>query len=176
MSWAATWAAALRGRARHLVAGGVVSVALVLGAAVLSAWPDWQSLPEDGALLRLSFTHSGARNCRDRTEEELARLPPNMRGAQICERRRAPVHIEMDIDGRPVLTADLMPSGLAGSGPSRIYERIELPAGQYALAIRMRDDPAASGFTHEAAFDILLEPAQSAAIDFDSVRNTFFLH
>lgn len=176
MSRAATWAAGLRGRVRHLAAGGMVTLAVVLGAAALSAWPAWQSLPEDAALLRLSFTHSGARNCRDRTEDELRRLPPNMRNAQICERRRAPVRIEMDIDGRPVLAADLTPSGLAGSGPSRAYERIELPAGRYAVAIRMRDDPAASGFTHEAAFDILLEPAQSAAIDFDSVRGAFFLH
>ena len=176
MSWASGWATALRGRTRHLAAGGVVTLAVVLGAATLSAWPAWQSLPEDAALLRLSFTHSGARDCRDRTEEELRRLPPNMRGAQICERRRSPVHIEMDIDGQPVLATDLMPSGLAGSGPSRVYERIELPAGQYALAIRMRDDPAVSGFTHEASFDIMLEPAQSVAVDFDSVRGTFVLH
>lgn len=165
-----------RGRARHLLAGGVLSLVLVLATAALSAWPAWQSLAPGAAVLRLSFTHSGARTCRDRTAEELARLPANMRDDKICERRRAPVRIEMDIDGRPVLGADLRPSGLAGSGPSRIYHRLELPAGRYQVGIRMRDDPSVPGFTQEATFDIELAPAQSLAIDFDASAGGFFLH
>lgn len=165
-----------RRRAPHLAAGGLLSLALVLGVAWLSARPQWQSLPPGNALVRLSFTHSGVRNCRDRTPEELAGLPPNMRSAQRCDRRRAPVRIEMDIDGRPVLAADRPPSGLAGSGPSRVYERFELPAGAYRIDLRLLDDPAVAGFTHAAAFDIRLGPAQSLAIDFDAAAGGFFLH
>ncbi len=165
-----------RGRGRHLLTGGALTLALVLATAAVSVWPAWQSLAPGMAVLRLSFTHSGARNCRDRTAEELARLPANMRDAQVCDRRRAPVRIEMDIDGRNVLGADLPPSGLAGSGPSRIYHRIELPAGSYRLDIRMRDDPSVPGHTQEAAFDIELVPAQSLAIDFDDSSGAFFLH
>lgn len=165
-----------RGRARHLVAGVAMTLALVLGTAVLSVWPGWQSLAPGMAVLRLSFTHSGVRNCRDRTTEELARLPANMRDDQICDRRRATVRIAMDIDGRPVLDTDLAPSGLAGSGPSRIYHRFELPAGRYRIDLRMRDDPAISGFTHTGTFDIDLIPAQSLAIDFDASAGRFFLH
>lgn len=165
-----------RGRARHLLLGGAVSLVTVLATAALSAWPSWQSLATGQAALRLSFTHSGVRNCRDRTGEELAKLPPNMRDAQICERRRAPVRIEMDIDGQPVLAAELAPSGLAGSGPSRIYHRFELPAGHYKVDLRMRDDPAVANFTQEATFDIDLTPAQSQAIDFDASTGRFFLH
>lgn len=165
-----------RGRVRHLAAGGAITLALVLATAWVSARPEWQSLPPDSALLRLSFTHSGARNCRDRTAEELAKLPKNMRSTKECERRRAPLRIELDIDGKPVIATDLPPSGLAGSGPSRIYRRIELPAGTYAVSVRMRDDPAAPGFTQEASFDIDLAPAQSVTIDFDGVGKAFFLH
>lgn len=165
-----------RGRARHLAAGGALSLALVLATAAVSAWPAWQSLPPDMALVRLSFTHSGVRSCRDRTEAELANLPANMRSSQICDRRRAPVRIEMDIGGQPVIAADLPPSGLAGSGPSRIYRRIEVPAGSHHLVLRMRDDPAAAGFTQEAAFDVRLSPGQSLAVDFDETAGKFFLH
>lgn len=165
-----------RGRRRHLALGGALSLAVVLAAAALSAWPAWQSLPPDTALVRLSFTHSGVRNCRDRTAEELAKLPANMRNSQICDRRRAPVRIEMDIDGQSVIAADLPPSGLAGSGPSRIYRRVELPAGSYHLTLRMRDDPSVAGFTQEAAFDIDLSPAESLAVDFDATTGRFFLH
>lgn len=165
-----------RGRAPQLMAGTALSLALFLGVARLSAWPEWQSLPPDSGLVRLSFTHSGARNCRDRTEEELAALPRNMRSAQLCERRRAPVRIEMDVDGHRALTAELRPSGLAGSGPSRVYDRVVLPAGEHRVELRMSDDPSVAGFPYAAAFDITLEAAQSVAIDFDPARGGFFLH
>lgn len=165
-----------RGRAHHLAAGGAVSLAVMLAIAFLSAWPVWQSLAPGAALLRLSFTHSGVRNCRDRTAEELAKLPANMRASQVCDRRRAPVRIEMDIDGQQIFAADLPPSGLAGSGPSRIYRRVELPAGAYKVDLRMQDDPSVQDFTHKATFDIDLAQAESLAIDFDSTTGSFFLH
>jgi hypothetical protein len=165
-----------RGRAPHLAIGGLLSFGVVLAAATLSNWPVWQSLPPNDALVRLSFTHSGARSCRDRTPEELAALPRNMRSAQICDRRRAPVHVEMDIDGKTVLARLVPPGGFAGSGPARIYQPVQLAAGSYRLAIRMRDDPSVDGFTHEAVFDIHLAPAQSLAVDFDTGEGKFFIH
>jgi len=164
------------GRLFHLAAGGAITLVLVLVTATLSAWPAWQSLPEGTALIRLSFTHSGARNCRERTAEELAALPPNMRQARVCDRRRSPVRIEMDIDGNTVFAESLPPSGLAGSGPSRVYERIELPAGSYRLGVRMRDDPAVEGFTHANSFDVQLAPGQSLAVDFNPTQGRFFIH
>lgn len=165
-----------RDRASNLLFGGAISLALMLGVALLSARPVWQSLPDGTGLLRLSLTHSGARNCRDRTAEELAKLPPNMRERQLCDRRRAPIRVEMDVDGRPAIAVDAPPSGLAGSGPSRVYERIELPAGTYRIDLRLADDPAVQDFVHRASYDIVLEPAESIAIDFDAASGGFFLH
>lgn len=165
-----------RGRAPQLLAGTVLSLALFLGVAALSARPEWQSLPPDTGLVRLSFTHSGARDCRDRTEEELAALPRNMRAQQVCARRRAPLRIEMDVDGDRKLTAELPPSGLAGSGPSRVYDRVVLPVGEHHIELRMNDDPAVEGFPHVGAFDITLRAAQSVAVDFDPAKGGFFLH
>lgn len=163
-------------RPRHLIMGGALSLALVLATAALSAWPEWQSVPADNGLLRLSFAHSGGRECRDRTKAELAALPPNMRAPQLCERRRAPVRIEMDIDDTPVYAADAWPSGLAGSGPSRVYEKFELPAGTRKVSLRLRDDPAAAGFAYSAEYDITLVPGQSIAIDFDAASGGFYIH
>lgn len=166
----------LKRRAPQLLGGAILSLAMFLGVAALSARPEWQSLPPDTGLIRLSFTHSGARNCRDRTEEEMAALPRNMRSRQLCERRRAPVRIEMDVDGRNALSAELHPSGLAGSGPSRVYDRVALPAGEHRIDLRMNDDPSVAGFPYTATFDIALGAAQSVAIDFDSAKGGFFLH
>jgi hypothetical protein len=168
--------ASLAGRGHHLLLGGIVSVALSTGTAVLSSWPKWQSVADDAGLIRLSFTHSGGRICRDRTPEELAALPPNMRSAQVCERRRAPVRVEMDIDGEPVVATELPPSGLAGSGPSRAYKRLVLPAGSYEIVLRMRDDPLRAEFTHEHSRQVTLEPGQNLAIDFRSATGEFVFH
>lgn len=165
-----------RRRAPGLALGALLSLAAVLGTARLSAWPSWQSLPDGNALLRLSFSHPGMRKCRERTAAELAGLPRNMRSAQICESRRAPVRVEMDINDRRAFAAELMPSGIAGSGPSRVYHRIALPVGTYRVGVRLSDNPEATGFTHTATFDITAAPARSYVIDFKAESGGFFLH
>ncbi len=158
----------MKGRLHHLAMGGIVTLALGLGVAWLSASPAWQNTPENMALLRLSFTHSGDRSatCRDRTPEELAKLPLNMRQAQICDRRRPPIYVELEVDGALIYSAESAPSGIAGSGPSRLYERLLLPAGVHDLTVRMRDNPASSAFDYEATRRVELEPSQSFVIDF----------
>lgn len=156
----------MKGRLRHLLLGGAAMLALFLGVAYLSAAPGWQSLPAETALLRVSFTHSGDRNCRERTPEELAELPPNMRLAKICDRRRPPVYVELDIDGKTVLAEELPARGIAGSGPSRIYQRFALPAGRHDIAVRLRDRPATEGFDYVGETQVTLAPAQSFVIDF----------
>lgn len=168
--------ASLSGRGRHLALGGALTLAVALGAAALSAWPSWQVMPADTAVIHLSLTHSGVRNCRPRTEDELAKLPKNMRTAEICERRRAPVRLEMHLDGQTVVARDLAPSGLAGSGPSRLFTSLEVPAGTHEVALRMQDDPAAPGPTQQGGFTLDLSPGQSVAIDFDPTTGRFFLH
>lgn len=157
----------------HLISGTLLSVVVVLLTAGLSAWPAWQSLPADHALIRLSFSVSGARTCRDRTAEELAALPRNMRQPQVCERRRAPVHVAMELDGVSVLDAELPPGGLSGSGPSRIYRRFEVPAGDHEIALSLRTDPASPGDTATAARRVTLVPGQSLAIDYDAGADRF---
>ncbi len=163
----------MSGRWLNLILGGAVTLIVVLVTALFSAWPAWQSLPEDAALLRLSFAVSGGRDCRDRTSEELAKLPANMRSAQLCGRRRAPVYVEMDLNGEPYFARELAPSGLSGSGPSRVYQRFEVKAGTYDVALRLRVDPGQDGFSATAERRLTLVPGQSVAIDFDSEADSF---
>ncbi len=166
----------MAGRWHHLAMGGLISLAVVLGTALFSAWPAWQSMAEDHGLVRLSFTHSGARNCRDRTEEELAALPRNMRQAQVCDSRRLPVYVEMDLNGATVFARDLAPTGLSGTGPSRIYAKFELPAGPYDIDLRLRDDPTLEGYTNTATRQVQIGPGQSLAIDYNAEAGGFIFH
>lgn len=160
-------------RMRRLILGTLAMAALITGAAALSAWPAYRSLPEGAAMLKLSFSHGGARNCRPMTEAELAKLPPNMRRKQICERRRAAVHVVLEIDGAPAFRAELPPSGLAGDGPSRVYEKFTLPAEPHQIAVRLRDSGRAEGFDHAAERRVELAPGQSFVIDFSPVAGGF---
>lgn len=163
-------------RIRRLALGTIVTAAVIVGAAVLSAWPAWRAVPEGMAVLKLSFSHGGERDCRELTAAELAKLPPNMRKREVCDRRRAPVRVELDIDGTRVFAAALPPSGLSGDGPSRVYERFELPAGTYRIALRLRDTARDAGFTHTARREITLAPGQSLAVDFAPASGGFVFH
>lgn len=163
----------MTGRWPHLIMGTLVSICVVLATAALSAWPAWQSVPAGDALIRLSFSVSGARNCRERTPEELAALPRNMRRPEICDRRRAPVHVAMELDGVPVLDAELPPGGFSGSGPSRIYRRFVVPAGNHDIRLSLQTDPDAPDDVFAATRQVSLVPGQNLAIDFDAGAGGF---
>jgi hypothetical protein len=151
------------------LAGQIVALTIVFAAvAWLADWPRYRQIPEQSAVVKLSFTHGSSRkaDCRKRTAEELAKLPPNMRRPVECPRARQPVYVELDVDGRATYRASLPPSGLSGDGPSRVYERFVVPAGPHAIAVRMRDTARAEGFDYAKSADVTLSPDQSFVIDF----------
>lgn len=160
-------------RTAHLVLGTLAMAAMITGAAALSAWPAYRSTPEGDALLKLSFSHGGARNCRARTEAELAKLPPNMRRKEICDRKRLPVLVILEIDGATAFHAELPPSGLSGDGPSRVYRKFMLTSGSHEIAARLRDSDRAEGFDYVAERKVDLAPGQNFVIDFSPVSGGF---
>ncbi len=160
-------------RAVRLALGTLLTVAVVVGAAVLSAWPAWRTIPEGTAVVKLAFSHGGQRQCRELTAEELEDLPPNMRRTEVCDRERPPVRVELEIDGETVFAGDLPPTGLAGDGPSQVYESFVVPAGTHELAVRLSDDPAKEGFEYTATREVTLAPEQNLAIDFAPEQGGF---
>ena len=97
--------------------------------------------PPGQALLRLSFSHAAQRKspCRERSAEELAKLPPNMRGRQDCPRERAPVIVELELDGVCRRRHRRRPRGCRATAP-RCYRRFAVPAGTHRLAARLADN------------------------------------
>jgi hypothetical protein len=126
-------------------------------------------------VIKLSFTHSSKRQaeCRTRTAEELAKLPPNMRKPIVCPRTRGPVYVELDLNGQKLYAASLPPSGLWGDGPSRVYRRFVVPAGHHTLAVRMRDTPRSEGFDHAKSVAIILAPEDNFVVDFGAEASGF---
>ncbi len=147
---------------------GLLYGAFALFVGVFSHWPPYQALPPGQALLKVSFIHHGQRiaPCRPYTPEELAKLAPNMRTPMKCGRERAPVQIEVDVDGATVYRQVAAPSGLSRDGASSVYHRFNVPAGEHRVTVRLKDSAGpAFGYTREAT--LRLQPAQVLVIDFD---------
>jgi hypothetical protein len=162
-------------RAVRLAAQFMVIAALFAGVAALSDWPTYGQIPKNSGVLMLTFVHGADRKgeCRRLTPEEIAKLPPNMRRVQDCPRGRRPIYVELDVDGRSIYRADLPPTGIAGDGPSRVYQRFVLPAGKYDVAVRMRDTARAGGFDHERRDSVELSPDQMLVIDYRPESGSF---
>jgi len=150
----------------------VLYAAFGLFIGVFSQWPPYRHLAPDAALIKLSMVHSGKPRgaCRERTAEELASLPPNMRAPVVCPRERSPVTVELDIDDRAVVRASAPPSGLSQDGASALYVRVPVTAGERALAVRLNDDATVAGFPYHLEQRVTLAPGQVLVIDFDAER------
>jgi hypothetical protein len=159
----------------RFVAQFAVILALFAAVSAFAAWPVYRQTPPGSAVVMLTFVHGADRkaDCRRLTPQEIAKLPPNMRRVEECPRGRRPIYVELDLGGRSVYRASLPPTGIAGDGPSRVYERFVMPAGEYDVAVRLRDTARSEGFDHERKGHIALTPDQLFVIDFRAERGEF---
>lgn len=162
-------------KAVRLIAQFMVIAALFAGVAALSDWPTYGQIPTGSSVVMLTFVHGADRKgeCRRLSPEEIAKLPPNMRRVQDCPRGRRAIYVELDVDGRSLYQASLSPTGFAGDGPSRVYQRFILPAGKHDVAVRMRDTARADGFDHERSESVELSPEQMLVIDYRPDSGSF---
>ncbi len=139
-----------------------------------STSPAYKHLPPGDAVVKLSFQHAGQRKeaCRERSAEELAKLAPNMRATSVCPRERAPVSVDVQMDGKPLFAVVAPPSGLAKDGASTVYRRIAIPAGEHRFAARLTDTADGSGAV-DAARTVDLRPGRVLVIDFDAKAGGF---
>lgn len=139
--------------------------------------PAYTFLPQDQALIKLTFSHAGKhmQPCRERSAEELAALPKHLRKKQDCPRERSPIDVEMKLDGKVIYSATISPSGLSHDLASPVYERIRLSAGEHRLQVSMRDDIHSEAYNYTLDQAVTMLPAQILVIDFDSGKGKFHL-
>lgn len=144
--------------------------AFAAGIALFSQWPPHRPLGADQALLKISFLHHGQRlqACVEQTLEELAKLPPNMRAPTRCPRERAPVTIEVDLDGVALYRETAAPAGLSRDGAASVYRSIPVAAGVHRVQVRLRDSARASGFDFEHDALVQFAPLQVRVVDFSA--------
>ncbi len=156
--------------------GMVLAFALFgFAVSVFSSWPDVQLLQPQQAVVSLTFSHAGKRigECRQLSQEELNKLPPNMRKPADCPRERWPVRVVFRAGDELLLQRTLPPSGIWNDGESTIYARFALPAGQHRLFIGLNDSGASGELDYQLQQEVELFPQQHVVIGFDSNRHEF---
>lgn len=140
-----------------------------------STSPAYQHLPADQALVKLTFSHPGQpmEPCRERSAEELAKLPPNMRIARQCARERSSVAVEFALDGKVVYAATLVPAGLQRDGNSTLYRRLPVAAGPHRISARLKDHVALPDYNYAKQAEVVLAPGQVYVVDFDARHGGF---
>ncbi len=139
-----------------------------------STAPTYQQIPADVSLVKLSMSHLGGRECRKRTAEELAKLPPNMRAPLECPRGRSDIKLRVELDDKPFYETVMHPTGLSKDGISTVYKRFELKAGTYKLAVKMNDSLVNPGWNHVKEEQVTLKPARVLVIDFNPDKGGLF--
>lgn len=136
--------------------------------AAFSNGPAYRQIADEMGVIKFSFSHQADRSkeCRRRTADELAKLPPNMRRPMDCPRERQGIFAELAIDGTIVFSKELSPTGFAKDGPSQVYRRFVVLAGPHTITARLRDTPRVTGFDHERTTTVEVAPGQSLALDF----------
>lgn len=161
--------------AARYAAQAVLYALFAVAVGYFSSEPAYRQLGADEALIRLTVSHGAQRKqpCRQRTPEELAKLAPNMRAPLDCPRERAPVTVELELDGVVLDRAVAPPSGLSRDGPSTLYRRIVVPAGAHTVRARLSDN-ASGAFDYVAEREIRLPAGRVLTLDFNAARGGFF--
>ncbi len=149
--------------------------AVVIGA--LSAWPSYELLEEERAIVSLVFSHAGKRvgECRTLSQDELNKLPPNMRKPADCPRVRHPVRVEFRSGDQVLYGETLPPSGIWADGKTSVYQRIEVPSGVHTLFVGMNDSGGQTDFDYENSSAIDLPPGRNLVIQFDEETQQFLM-
>lgn len=142
--------------------------------AYFSTEPRFSAVAPGEALVRVSLIHATQRReaCRERSAEELAKLAPNMRAALDCPRARAPLLVELELDGQVVLRREVQPSGLRRDGNAALYQRMALPAGRHRIVARLRDR-ADGDFNYVKDETFELAGGRVLVIDFNASQGGF---
>lgn len=131
--------------------------------------PSVRVIDDDESMVTVAFSHSGEtlEECRRLSQEELLKLPPNMRKLDDCPRERSPIILEASLDGESIYSKTMLPPGIFKDGGVNIFFSNRVPAGKHSFKIKMDDSVRKQGFNHVFEQDINLAPAQILLVEYE---------
>ncbi len=142
-----------------------------------SSAPAFTQLEPDQAVITVAFSHAGKRleDCHQLSQEELARLPPNMRAPMDCPRERSPVAVKLFLDGNLFLEEVAYAPGLYHDLGVDIYRSAKVPVGMHRLDVQMDDNARLEGPSYTHRETVTLQPAQLLVVDFNPETGSFII-
>lgn len=161
----------------HFVGQGFAYLCFMVFIGYLSDSPVWTTVSENKSTVKLSVNHAGQLKsaCRRRSEEELARLAPNMRTPTECPRERSPIHLELSLDDKMIYSETLQPGGIGGDREVSAYKRFTVDSGEHFVQVRMKDAMTLQEYNYRLEKVIHLEPEKVLVIRFDKLKKGFVL-
>ena len=119
--------------------GGVALSAVALLAMAWCSDRPWTASRAEAAVVRVSI---GARPerlevCRTQSDEELARVAPQMRQRVVCEGASARYRLELSRNGQPLLVETLRGGGLRHDRPLYVFREFTVPPGSASYSLRL---------------------------------------
>ncbi len=163
------------GRRPRVLAGlrtGVAVTAVLATIATLSQVRAGRT-PTDGAI-RLAWRLPGQswEDCRDRTAEEIARMPAHMRQARECRTVYLHYRLQVRRDDRLVLDREIAPLGARGDRPLFVEQDLPLPPGTHRWLVDFVpvNDPQGAGLALTLDTTLTVRGGQARLITFDPER------
>lgn len=156
--------------ARPVLRAAAGLLAAGLSAAVVWAGSDLPyAVPGDSRpqiVVSFLLAAQSAERCRPPTDAEKAARPIHMQAAQICERGRPPVRLQVTVDGEIAHEKAWPPGGLWNDGASVAIARMPVEPGAHRIDIKI-DDGGEGAWTHEAGRSVTVQERQRYVVLFD---------
>jgi hypothetical protein len=129
----------LRGAIGTLGAAGVLALIRV------GSFTPYTAERDVGAIVRLAWRARGERvnECRRRTPDELAKLPPHMRQEEVCEGRVLPYRLAVTLDGAAVVNQLIHGAGAMEDRPLYVFQDLVVSPGSHRVAVSFTREGAA---------------------------------
>ena len=140
-----------------------------------SLYPAYHYLEEDQAMITFTVSHTGKhiRECIKFSQQELLKLPPNMRKPMDCPRERSPVIMELKLDDKVIYSKVAAPRGLYSDQGIDVYQNIRVPAGNHRLTAWLNDDVKVEGPIYRLEQDISIAAEQHMTVEFKPAISSF---
>ena len=156
---------------RYLLQG--LNYAVFMGmVGYFSTSPPIRLIEANEAMITIAFAHAGQLRepCRTLSQEELMKLPPNMRKLDDCPRERSPIIIEAKLDGKTIYSKTMLPPGMFNDGGIDVFYNSKIPAGKHRFEIKMDDSVREPGFDRHFEQDIEINPQQIMLVGFNPLK------
>lgn len=116
---------------------GVLGAAGALAFVRLGSFIPYTAERDVGAIVRLAWRARGerVRECRRRTPDELAKLPPHMRQEEVCEGRVLPYRLTVDLDGAATVNQLIHGAGAREDRPLYVFQDLVVTPGSHRIAV-----------------------------------------